>query len=458
VVGHLYCHRTDSPFALDKRERFCRCAKIGTMEASNPEPLPEPKKSRTLGFGVLVTIAFLGVNRGCSSVNASPSWIIGTAWFALSAACLVILIWLWDHTNRHNPIVRSALSLVVVGAIVASTYNPVREQYRKEHPSPSPTGVKIPPPPAPPSPVPPQTTPTLMVSPKPDPEAQLEFSFWPIGPDEHMIDTISKQLINGVVEVAITAKDVGTAQAENGQLWIQLCDACKFAEEPTGATMPPNDITVRRKRFDVLHMGSFFESTTLRIIPPEGILSFTIALKYSCEKCPPINNKNPKKLRVNIIAAEPTLLGLFKTDFSSIGGITDGGFNLPVTGGNSVHIDRRVLTDFPGKSKFLAFYISSSEYVFESCMALAGIARPMGMEWPVGVNTIGGDSASGMTSIKDLTFSGRVFIYHEWPLSNKQKADITETYAAKSLDVQFRGIDYLGMSIIRWHQDHDGKK
>ena len=69
---------------------------------------------------------------------------------------------------------------------------------------------------------------------------------------------------------------------------------------------------------------------------------------------------------------------------------------------------------------------------------------------------IGGD-AGGVTSSRELTFSGRVFLYHEWPLSNKQKADVVEAYGAKGLDVQFRGLDYLADQVIAWHQEHDAR-
>jgi hypothetical protein len=81
----------------------------------------------------------------------------------------------------------------------------------------------------------------------------------------------------------------------------------------------------------------------------------------------------------------------------------------------------------------------------------------MALGFPAGVESIGGDSASGMTSIKDLTFSGRVFIYHEWPLTNKQTADIVEAYSAKNLDVQLRGIDYLAPYVNEWYKKRDHK-
>jgi len=62
-----------------------------------------------------------------------------------------------------------------------------------------------------------------------------------------------------------------------------------------------------------------------------------------------------------------------------------------------------------------------------------------------------------MTSIQDLTFSGRVLIYHEEFLSIPQKADIIRAYAVKNLAVQFMGSDYLATQITAWYQQHNAK-
>lgn len=70
---------------------------------------------------------------------------------------------------------------------------------------------------------------------------------------------------------------------------------------------------------------------------------------------------------------------------------------------------------------------------------------------------IGAGSEGQMTTIQDLTFSGRVLIYHQDFLSIPQKADILKAYAAKNLAVQFMGPDYLGTRVIAWHQQHDSK-
>jgi len=140
--------------------------------------------------------------------------------------------------------------------------------------------------------------PQVVVKPPAAPKAELQFSFLPLGSNNLLIDA---PLVSGAVTIEWTAKNVGSAQADNGQVWIQICDGCKFAEEPAGTTVPQgDDPLVRRKRFDTLHMGSYFEASTLRIIPPRGLSAFNVVFKYACERCPPIDNEKTQKLKINI--------------------------------------------------------------------------------------------------------------------------------------------------------------
>jgi hypothetical protein len=152
----------------------------------------------------------------------------------------------------------------------------------------------------------------------------------------------------------------------------------------------------------------------------------------------------------------PTLLDLFNKDFANVLSVHDNGMDLRSQDGGTIHIGRRIFLDFHEKNEFIAFYIPASKYEVESCTALADVIAPMIADLPNRIEVTGGDSA-GVTKLRELRFSGRVFIYHEWPLSNKEKADIIEAYGAKNLDVQFRGMDYLGNQLIAWHQLHDAK-
>lgn len=113
-------------------------------------------------------------------------------------------------------------------------------------------------------------------------------------------------------------------------------------------------------------------------------------------KAGPLNHENP-----------PTLLDLFRKDFGE--GVSDQGFDLRSSDGETIHIDRRILLDFAGKNEFVAFYLPSTKHGPESCLALVDLIRPMVSDLPNKIEATGGDS-SGITRLEDLTFSGRVFI------------------------------------------------
>jgi hypothetical protein len=146
---------------------------------------------------------------------------------------------------------------------------------------------------------PPSPQPTALPSVQ-DEKAILRFSFWPMKSQDIFTTEISAPLENGAVTVAFTARNLSTVQANNGAVWIRISDVCRFAEEPEGSVKTAWDV-VRKKRFDSLHAGVVFEPTYLKIVPPPGISSFTIAYMYACEKCPPVDNEHPQILKVNVV-------------------------------------------------------------------------------------------------------------------------------------------------------------
>jgi hypothetical protein len=119
----------------------------------------------------------------------------------------------------------------------------------------------------------------------------------------------------------------------------------------------------------------------------------------------------------------------------------------------------RFYLDFPAKSEFIGFYVpSSAGKEFDACMALADRVQSQVADLRKRVEVTGGD-AGGVTRLQELNFSGRVFLYHEWPLSTKQKAAVIDAYSAKGLDVQFRGLEYLQSQVSAWWQkQHDAKE
>jgi hypothetical protein len=155
----------------------------------------------------------------------------------------------------------------------------------------------------------------------------------------------------------------------------------------------------------------------------------------------------------------PTLSDLFAKDFPNTMKATDAAVGIEWKDGSVLHIKRQLYLDFPAKTQFVGFYVPSSipsslNKSFEAGIKLAEAVRQAIDDIPKKVD-VGGGYRGEMTNIKDLTFSGRVLLYHEDFLSIPQKAAIINVYAAKHFDVQFRGPDYLGDQVIAWHHQHE---
>jgi pyrimidine deaminase RibD-like protein len=165
----------------------------------------------------------------------------------------------------------------------------------------------------------------------------------------------------------------------------------------------------------------------------------------------------------------PTLLDLFRNDFSNALKMSDNEPAITINwlDASTTKIRRQVYMDFPAKTKFIGFYVLaavppsadiSGNKTFSACMKLLEAnAVEQAFEHVSKQVAILAGREGQMTSIGELTFSGRVLIYHDEFLSIPQKADIIRAYAAKNLDVQFMGTDYLGSQVVAWHQKHDGK-
>lgn len=164
----------------------------------------------------------------------------------------------------------------------------------------------------------------------------------------------------------------------------------------------------------------------------------------------------------------PTLLDLFKSDFPNTMKVTDQdlpGYQLQAHDGTKVDIRRQVYMDFPAKTKFIGFYVSrpvpspldfKAEETAAACFQILknNSVQDSFDHFAKNVAVMAGQQGQ-MTAIQDLTFSGRVMIYHEEFLSIPQKASIMNAYRAKNMDVQFMGDEYLGAQVIAWHQKHD---
>jgi hypothetical protein len=132
-------------------------------------------------------------------------------------------------------------------------------------------------------------------------KAILRFTFCPYGQlPQTLIDTLRVPTENGIITVYVTVKNISTVQTNSGGLWIQICDRCKYAEEPEGLIkISSNPDTVRIKNFNMpIPAGVFLDPIKLKIIPPSQTRFCVIALRYGCDRCVPLDNEHPQKLTV----------------------------------------------------------------------------------------------------------------------------------------------------------------
>lgn len=106
--------------------------------------------------------------------------------------------------------------------------------------------------------------------------------------------------------------------------------------------------------------------------------------------------------------------------------------------------------DYESKSKFMGIFIPVSEPFSESNKVTYSICALVPYHYKSFIDNSDnnvkitfkyyGEQQAGN---KDLTFSGRIFVYHEDNLSVEQIAELRKLYRENNLDVQFRGVDYL---------------
>jgi hypothetical protein len=144
----------------------------------------------------------------------------------------------------------------------------------------------------------------------------------------------------------------------------------------------------------------------------------------------------------------PTLQSLFTSDFPNLFKFTISG-EVKFKDGTVVTVKSQEYADFLGKTSFFGFYVSETPYTFRTCERLANEISALfdKIQHDVASET-SSDGFETTTSLKNLVFSGRVFVYHETPLTLKEKSELTDYFKNKKLDVQFRGVAYLQQESV----------
>jgi hypothetical protein len=141
-----------------------------------------------------------------------------------------------------------------------------------------------------------------------------------------------------------------------------------------------------------------------------------------------------------------TLEALFKTDFPNLFKTTMVSDPVVFEDGERVTLTSQEYEDFTTKSSFVGFYIPLTFKTFRVCVRV-GNSVPHFIDEINKRMSLQMYDTSG-TSLRDLTFSGRVFVYHEEPLTLKQKAVLVDYFRSKKLAVEFRGIEYLQAVVM----------
>jgi hypothetical protein len=107
----------------------------------------------------------------------------------------------------------------------------------------------------------------------------------------------------------------------------------------------------------------------------------------------------------------------------------------------------RLIFDFEHRARWLYYYIPLNKDTLGICFWL--IAHTEDIVIPKMDNDINitnsGMLGSGALSGKDLTFSRRIYIYHEMILTDFEMADLQHDAKEKNINIVFRGISYQQM-------------
>ena len=101
---------------------------------------------------------------------------------------------------------------------------------------------------------------------------------------------VGERLDNGSIRFTIGVLNASETAAKQGDIVVQICDACTYAGEPTGLIRVPNEAQNERIRnFDIIQAKSVVQDMTITINPPFGFGAVTVAVYVKCLNCAPAN-------------------------------------------------------------------------------------------------------------------------------------------------------------------------
>jgi hypothetical protein len=117
--------------------------------------------------------------------------------------------------------------------------------------------------------------------------------------------------------------------------------------------------------------------------------------------------------------------------------------------GKIVSIEQYVALDLERGTKLIQFYIPVWNDTFNVCISFLDNYRKALEDADLVSFSSKGIGDSDINSSKDLSFAGRIFIYHESELTAEQLGDLTRLYKSNNLYVQLRSSSYLSFKKLQ---------
>ena len=128
----------------------------------------------------------------------------------------------------------------------------------------------------------------------PGPKAVLAFSFEPFirpptgspAPVVPVTDVTLPVLADGSVHVEFTVLNLSDVDAVDGELFLQICDDCKFAKEPAGfRKLAGQSDRERNWFFERILAKTALEKMTVDITVPPKVSGIVMLIGYRCRTC-----------------------------------------------------------------------------------------------------------------------------------------------------------------------------
>jgi hypothetical protein len=118
-------------------------------------------------------------------------------------------------------------------------------------------------------------------------QARLQFSFFT--EDQKAFPILVRdvqQADDKTFSVDFSVRNISDVVVKEGDIWIILCDACKYEKEPDGFTKPKGSSErYRNRHFNILNPGVTLDKMTVTFSITGRFYQFGLALKYACENC-----------------------------------------------------------------------------------------------------------------------------------------------------------------------------